>query len=759
MHWLVLQLDAERPRWIAGLVLVAVVLAGSWLTVRYDSRRRRALAAALRTAIVVLLVLSLAGLLYRGTTSRPYLVFAIDRSASVDTDKNPAANEFLREAIGRIAPADCAWVQFAGRAVEGDSSVAGLDVLESDPAEALRLAARLIPTEYVPRIVLLTDGQPTRGDLLAAAQGLPVPVDVVPLRPVPWPEVRVAAVRGPELARRHEPVEILVTVQANRDVEGHVELREVGGLAFGHPTRLAPGVNEVRLATVMRGHETATYEVRLTDFADTLAENNAGRVAVRGVAPPRLLLVTGPSTPGVERLREPLAAAGIEVVLRDAGAWPTRGEEWAAFDAVFLADVEPAQIGAAAVAELDRLVSGRGGGLIVVGGDATFAFDRLGATGLEAILPVQSTLRDEEAAPTLALLLVIDRSGSMREQGRMELAKLAAQRCVDLDRLSARDQVGVLAFGQDWQWIAPLGPCRDKEALKQQIDSLVAEGTTEMYPALVAACLALEEVPADRRHAIVLTDGIPSPGDYAELAAKMAAAGITVSTVSVGGDADQAIVRDLARIAGGRHYHCDDAAAIPEILVADARKAAEARSLVPQSYGPLEGLDVAGMPPLGGYALTSPRPEGELMLLIGGGDPLLAWRQYGRGISVAFTSSVADLQGATWREWEGSGPFWAGLCRLAMRHAPVRLAAAPSDGDSQSAAAVIPEELRVQPVNEPLLRRVAEVSGGRYNPTVAEVCSPDGRTAAVVRPLWRYLLMVCAVIFVADVAVRRWRHE
>lgn len=126
---------------------------------------------------------------------------------------------------------------------------------------------------------------------------------------------------------------------------------------------------------------------------------------------------------------------------------------------------------------------------------------------------------------------------------------------------------------------------------------------------------------------------------------------------------------------------------------------------------------------------------------------------------MAFTSSVADLQGATWREWEGSGPFWAGLCRRAMRHAPVRLAAAPSDGDSQSAAAVIPEELRVQPVNEPLLRRVAEVSGGRYNPTVAEVCSPDGRTAAVVRPLWRYLLMVCAVIFVADVAVRRWRHE
>jgi len=71
---------------------------------------------------------------------------------------------------------------------------------------------------------------------------------------------------------------------------------------------------------------------------------------------------------------------------------------------------------------------------------------------------------------------------------------------------------------------------------------------------------------ADRRHVVVLTDGLPAPGDYHELAAEMAAAGLTVSTISVGASAEQLILKDIVRIARGRHYHCEDPATIPETL-------------------------------------------------------------------------------------------------------------------------------------------------------------------------------------------------
>jgi hypothetical protein len=66
-----------------------------------------------------------------------------------------------------------------------------------------------------------------------------------------------------------------------------------------------------------------------------------------------------------------------------------------------------------------------------------------------------------------------------------------------------------------------------------------------------------------------------------------------------------------------------------------------------------------------------------------------------------------------------------------------------------------PDELRLNPTNETLLRQIAEVSGGRYNPTVQELFAPSERTVQRRLALWPYLLMTALVLFVADVFLRR----
>jgi hypothetical protein len=65
------------------------------------------------------------------------------------------------------------------------------------------------------------------------------------------------------------------------------------------------------------------------------------------------------------------------------------------------------------------------------------------------------------------------------------------------------------------------------------------------------------------------------------------------------------------------------------------------------------------------------------------------------------------------------------------------------------------EELRIRPANEKLLESIAQVSGGTFRPAAETIFTPDERTASQALPLWPYLLIAAALIFVADVALRR----
>jgi hypothetical protein len=65
------------------------------------------------------------------------------------------------------------------------------------------------------------------------------------------------------------------------------------------------------------------------------------------------------------------------------------------------------------------------------------------------------------------------------------------------------------------------------------------------------------------------------------------------------------------------------------------------------------------------------------------------------------------------------------------------------------------DELRIKPTNERLMEAVARASGGAFRPTPDSVFEPDERTASQPLPLWPYLLVAAALLFVADVALRR----
>jgi uncharacterized protein with von Willebrand factor type A (vWA) domain len=102
------------------------------------------------------------------------------------------------------------------------------------------------------------------------------------------------------------------------------------------------------------------------------------------------------------------------------------------------------------------------------------------------------------------------------------LAKTAARQSIEL--LDPLDQAGVMAFSDGPLWVAEMQLVgeQQRQQLLQAIDTLQPAGQTNMYGAVERAFLALNQTVADRRYMILLTDGIPSSGDYLKIAERMA---------------------------------------------------------------------------------------------------------------------------------------------------------------------------------------------------------------------------------------------
>jgi uncharacterized membrane protein len=835
-------LEFTDPVLLAGLVLLPVLLAAFARGLVDLPRWQRLVSLVCRSMLVTLVVLAAAGLTVLLPTRQPFVVFAVDESLSVGSEGHAAADAFLDRALAARGDRPAAFLSFAaepGAVLPAREPAAGetLDNRGTDLAAAVEVAAAAIPPGHLPHIVLLTDGNQTRGDLLKTVLRMSVPVSAVPLPPRGDPEVQVSAVRVPAQVREGEPFRVEVVLDANHDDEGVLEVYR-GPHKLPLPQeryRIRKGENRFSFEQKLAGERQATYTVKVRDFHDTLRDNNAGSGLVYVAGKPRVLLVEG-EPPLAQPLRDALEEEGIEVEVRPARGVPETLADLQNYELLVISNVPATDLSQRQMEAVRTYVQKLGGGFLMLGGDQSFGLGGYYKTALEEILPVRSDFEKEKEKPSLAMVLVIDKSGSMAGQ-KMELVKEASKSAVEL--LGPSDKVGVIAFDSEMQWVSQqVQSAADRAAVCDRISRIDAGGGTVMYPPMQAAHEALRTSVAKLKHVIVLTDGVAESADFEGLAAAMYRDRITVSAVAVGSDADRRLLADIARAGNGRFYPVDDPTSVPQVFVketmAAGKSALDETAFTPQLVTPtpvLAGLDWSAAPLLLGHVRTRPKATAEVILATERADPLLAWWRYGLGVSVAFTSDAKSRWAAEWLTWPGYPKFWVQVVRHALRKsdakgaelkveqrggratvtldttdpagrflngaaseltvitdrelnarqvpmaqtAPGRYAAefdTPDQGTyhmdvvqrlgdqvvcHQSRGLVVgyPDELRLRPTDEGLLRAVAEVSGGQYDPGPETVFDAPARDARRPVPLRPYLLLAAAMLLVLDAGVRR----
>lgn len=645
--------------------------------------RRRATpggAVALRLGALALMIVALAApsLTVRGGDLS--VVFAVDRSDSISADQQQAAQEFVRSAAAHRRPGDrVGLVTFGADALIEElpgpdpqlafttQPMAGA----TDVGQAIRTAISALPPEGARRIVLLSDGNDNRGalaDALALAQSEGIEVSVVPLEAGRAREVLIEEVAAPAEVLPAEQFTVKVAVAATAPATADLTVAAGDTVIDRRHLELRPGRTIVTLPQVARTEGLLHYAASLTAEPDATGANNRAEAVVMVRGAPVIWYVARQPGP-LQRL---LSAQGLRVRAVAPEALPVAPAGYRGTSAVILDDVPAMRLSASQMAALRDYVGRLGGGLLAVGGTNSFGVGGYAGTPLEDALPVTMDVRHRLAIPSMAIILVIDTSGSMGAFGtqisKVELAKETAQSVVDL--LGERDVIGVISFDQEPRWLVAPTEARNRDQVLEQVSRVQAGGGTNMHPALRLAYDYLRRSQAKVRHVIVLSDGQTDPGDFQGLLTRMAADKITISSVAIGADADEDLMHNVARWGGGRYYATRDLYSIPQILTAEALIASRAY-IVEETFTPQlsrAGLvDDFALPALRGYVATAPRPAAAVHLVSAQDDPVLAVWQYGIGRAVAFTSDATARWGAAWITWTDAGRFWSRLVRWAGR--------------------------------------------------------------------------------------------
>ncbi len=664
--------------------------------VRGPARRREISALGLRVIIVLCVILALAGLEIARASDQLAVVFLLDDSDSMSSEAKGLAFDYARQAIHDMGPDDqAAVVVFGGdalveRAMSPSRELGALtsipDTGQTNLADAIRLGLALYPPGAARRMIILSDGAQTIGDAeeaarFAAASG--VEIVTLPFVMQPGAEALIAAVETPARLRTGERFDLRVSIDATQAMSTRLRVLANGQAVHEASYRLNKGHQTISIPLTATDPGFTRFTVQIDPQQDRLYQNNELAATAQVLGEPQILVVSlpaGTALPNNEtrpdeaaQLIRALQAANFNIETARPAQLPSDAATLSNYASVVLVDVPARELSTRQMETLRSYVRDLGGGLVAIGGPTSYGVGGYYKTPIEDALPVEMQIKDQQRRPQLAMVFIIDHSGSMGETSggvtKLDLAKEAAARSVEL--LMPNDRVGVIAFDDVAGWVVPLGELSDPAEVTNRIGTIRVGGGTDIYAGVLAMSKVLPGDSAQVKHVILLTDGGADPTGIPELVKKLHDEdNITLTTVGVGRDAAP-FLPHLAELGGGRYHFAADPGSIPSIFTEEttlaSRSYIEEHQFFPKQAASsplLNGITEA--PPLYGYVATSPKAAAQMILVSDQSDPVLAASQYGLGKAVAFTSDATGRWAREWIDWEKFPQFWGQVVRYTI---------------------------------------------------------------------------------------------
>jgi uncharacterized membrane protein/Mg-chelatase subunit ChlD len=683
---------------------VPLVVLAPWTRLRLTRLPLRVGVLGIRLVIASLLIVGLAEPTLRPAGHARAVVFAIDVSDSLSPDQQVWAHNWVESARRALPPGSHSdTIEFGQRA-----QLAGSAELPpggtTDLAAAVRLAVALLPRgeNLAPEVVLLTDGWQTATAPPPSPDAVPAGVKV---SYVPVPQSAAAGLSPglavvhsldvPPIARAGDRVDVTIGLQAVQPVDARLRVAVDQTVVADGQIHLDAG--DTRLVMPQRvdapgtGQSFVEVRVDLQVAGSTLSSTLSAVVVAK---PAGRVLVLEDEANAADGLVGLLQGEGLQIDRRPASSLPPSASALNAYDGVVLVNTPATSLSLDQQRTLVSVVQDLGRGLLVVGGARAFAPGGYQGTPLDDLLPVSAEPPIEPQQGSLALFLVVDRSGSMdvvtgggTSAGgatKMAMAREAAIEAAGL--LQPQDTLGVIAFDSSFQWVVPPTKLRTPDDAKRAaalISTIKPGGGTSILPPLEAAYQAALDVDAPLKHVILLTDGESNDRGFEGLIARMKPAQITLSTLAIGSDADTKLLSNLAHIGGGRYYFTERSTQIPRIaskettiLTRNAVVEGQVAAVVADPSPILRSLS-GDLPALSGFVATTRKDRAVTALESEKGLPLLAHWQYGLGRVVAWTSDAQQGWGSDWATWPDAGQFWSQAVRWSLP-APVRADFQPS---------------------------------------------------------------------------------